>query len=174
MDASPLVEERVGRLAVFSRAHEHGSSYRDAALAPILELKLAAAKAPNRPRVRLVGLLILVLSIILLIFALVTRSGPAIGTVSIALAAMAWLVLAGRRMRSSTLRIQNGELALLDHTAGYRLPLLQIESAGVGQDTEGLATLFVRVRDRGRVLVFDGLSTEEAELAARCLREALR
>lgn len=88
------------------------------------------------------------------------------------------LVIAGSafvgylRSRRSVVRVDANGLTASRPGMREHVALQDIEGLGVGRE-HPYRTLWVRVRGRGRVLMLDGLSPEEADLASRSLRAVI-
>lgn len=158
-------EETVGRLVVRAASRDGESDYRHPARVPVLELRCQPSRGgPIRSGVAVA--LASVLATALLAFAIIVRSWPAVGAVSVAVGALAWLVLASRGGRPATIvRLTDDELSVIAPGRGARVLLADVESVALGEDHDALRTLFARMRGAGRVLLLDGLTPEEADLA---------
>jgi hypothetical protein len=165
-----VVEDRVGRLSVSSRAPDAPQDYRTRSM-PVMELTRGSKSLSRHPRTAIA--LVALLGVGLLVFAILVHDGPAIGAVSVGLAAMLWLVVgSSRRWTEERIRVELDDDAL--HVTGkekLRIPIADIQEVGIGVDTPPLHTLFVHARNAGRMLLLDGLTREEADLAERWLRE---
>ncbi len=110
----------------------------------------------------------------LLTFAVIVRSAPAIGSISVAVMALGWLVFFGgrRTVERTRVALAQGRLSVEGTEEPLDVPADEIEGLGIGQNLP-TSTVFAYVKDRGRVLLLDGLSPEEAESAAARLSSAL-
>lgn len=171
MSAEEPEEQRIGRLVVRAASRDGASDYRHPARVPVLELRCeAGGRGPIRSGAAVA--LAAVLATVLLAFAVVVRSWPAVGAVSVAVGALGWLVLAGRSGRlAAIVRLTKDELRVIAPGRAARVPLSDVESVALGQDRDALRTLFARVKGAGRVLLLDGLTPEEAALALERLGE---
>ena len=118
-----------------------------------------------------IAVLIGLLGLLLLLFAIRVRSGPAIGSVSMALIALSWLVWRARKPRRSgeeTLTVGSDQLTVSGPTREAAVDLADVTDIGTGSDGS-LRTVWART-ETDRVLLFDALTEEEAE----ALRAELR
>lgn len=175
MAIAGIEEHRVGQLLVRTRAVEH--DYRDAAIPAEVEILRHALPSLTVRRVRSAAQVAMVISLLLgialIVFAAIVRSMPAIGSVSVAVIALAILFGRGlfpRSERGVAVRVAGDELRVL--ADGTRVRIDRVEDLRTGEDGD-LRTLFAVVRERGRVLLLDGLSPDEAALAERHLRAIL-
>lgn len=172
--AEDAVERKVGRLVIRTATQGDRAGYRHAADAPVLELRCQpTATGPVRSGTAVA--LAAVLAAGLLVFAIIVRSGPAIGAVSVAIGALGWLVLASRRGRAAAIvRIGADELCVIAPDRKLRAPIADVESVALGNDQDALRTVWARVKGEGRVLLLDGLTTDEADVALERIDAALR
>lgn len=167
-------ERRVGALTLREATPPEGDApYRRRPDGPLEIERTRETAAGARPGV--VTLLIAILGFLLLLFAAYVRSGPAIGSVSFALVALAWLVLRSSRTEKRVERVHvDGERLRLEGVEEpMSAPIDAVEEIGLGVGTAALRTLWVRVADRGRVMLLEDLTAPEADAAADALREAL-
>jgi hypothetical protein len=174
-DTEEPVESRVGSIVVRHLTPPEGdAAYRSRWRGP-LEIECVSAPLEQRsPGV--VSALVAVLGLGLLGFAAYVRSGPAIGTVSLALLALAWLVFRSRgagERENQVVRVDDDRLTVGGVEEPVRVPVAEVERVGVGRDAASLRTLWVRLTSRGRVLLLSRLTENEAQAAAGALREAL-
>jgi hypothetical protein len=174
-EAEEPVEAQVGSIVVRHLTPPEGdAAYRSRWRGP-LEIECASASTERRaPGV--VSALVAVLGLALLGFAAYVRSGPAIGTVSLALVALAWLVLRSRGepvRRRQVIRVDDDRLTVRGADEPIEVPVASVETVGVGLAEASLRSLWVRLPRRGRVLLLDRLTEEEAHCAADALRGAL-
>ncbi len=168
-------EERIGTLLVKSAEGTDELTYREPAVMPRVEIVRAGDQVSTGSfRSPYVTLLASLLAFGLLSFAIIVRSGPAIGAISVAVGALAWLVLRGgkRIVTGTRVGIADGELRVVSPEQRLKVPLDEVEGIGIGED-EPFVTLFARLRGRGRVLLMDGLTREEAEAVVARLGDAL-
>jgi hypothetical protein len=82
------------------------------------------------------------------------------------------VALAYRRGRLARVAIRGGAVAVSRPWRREQIPLERIEGLGVGLDAP-YSTVWVTVRERGRVLLLDGLTKDEADLVSRRLRDVI-
>lgn len=170
MSAAETQEHRVGRIVVRAAGAELPAGSADA---PVLELRClpGATRVRSWPAVVLSG----VLTACLLAFAIVVRAWPAIGAVSVAIAALGWLVLASRSGQpGATVRVVGDELCVIAARRTLKVRTADVEAVALGEDRDALRTVWARVKGEGRVLLFEGLTAEEADAALRQISAALR
>lgn len=115
-----------------------------------------------------------ILMAMLITFAGVTRTGAAIGTVSIAVLALLYLVIRGERRASavSWVELDGGTVRAGGDGDPVQLGADRIEQVDVGHDG-AYRSVFVRVREEGRVPLLYGLDEAEATAARDALTAAL-
>jgi hypothetical protein len=173
--AAEIHEEHIGNLLVRSALPMGDeASYRDPALSPQIEIMRSETEVERGNfRSPLVGALGVLLSAGVIAFVSV-RSWPAVGVVGAALIGLGWLVLLGSRRTVERTRVwvEDGQLRVVGSEGPLAFGAEDVEGFGVGEE-KPLATLFVRSKREGRVLLLVGLTADEAETAASRLAEAL-
>jgi hypothetical protein len=172
-------EERIGRVVVRTASRHGKQDYREPALLPVLEIERGAL--PMRlSRAQLVATLIaLFITIAIAIFGIYSRERAILGASPIPLVALViGAIIHVRETRRALVRVGRRELAASALGPSRRILLDRIEGLGSGIDQkqatlEQRRTLWIRVRDEGRLPLLDALTEEEAALASRRLREAL-
>ena len=169
-----MSEEKVGGLVIWRGVPADGEPYRDLRDGD-LEIRQgsgAIASAETGPGRMM--LLVMILGGLLLTFAVVVRSIPAMATVGAALVALTWLVVYRKRRSVAAGRVVLGAEGIRIETPTERVvtELSDVQALGVGEDG-ALHTLWIQIREHGRVLVFDGLEKDEARKAEGALTEAI-
>lgn len=169
---SDASDRRVGDLLIRATSLESDDvPYRSQVGSLRIERPKAAAASFEGPG--LVTILIALLSAVLLAFALIVRSWPAVGAVSLTIAALGWLVLRGRDERGTRwVELGAGKLSAGGEGEPVELALDEVSDVGIGVDG-AYRSLFVLVEGAGRVALLYGLKDAEAEAAQRSLREVL-
>jgi hypothetical protein len=161
--------QRVGRVSVIARARDHVAGYRASPLAPILVLERdQLPRRPSKGQMVAIGIATF-LTLLLTVVGAFAMSRPICGVVPVpALAIIIAAIIAYLRSRAVVVRVDTDDVTL----PGRKIPRERIESVGVGS-AEPYRTLWLLVRGEGRVLVLEGLTADEAELAERSLVGAL-
>lgn len=167
-------ETRVGTLILRHAPPPEGDApYRRRPDGP-LEIERTRSEVP-RPRPGVISALVAVLGLGLLVFAAYVRSGPAIGAVSFALVALAWLVLRSRVAvdRVERIRLAGEQLHVESGDEPMTVAVSDVARVDLGLDTASLRTVWAAVAGRGRVMLLDGLTEEEANAMIDALRDRL-
>lgn len=168
-------EHRVGRIVVVRAAPaDVPAGDRRSADEPALEVRCLPEGEP-RVRSKTAVALSAVLAAGLLAFAIIVRSWPAIGAVSVAIAALGWLVFVSRSAPlGGIVRVVGDELRVIAPGRSLKIRTADVEAVALGEDRDALRTVWARVKGEGRVLLFEGLTPEEAGAALEQLTAALR
>ncbi len=155
-------EHRVGRLLVREpRAAQDGW----------VEIRRESLESPTGAfRSRFAWMALLAIAVGLIGFSARVGSFPGLGIGVILVALLAGIAIFRGRRPSSLVRIADAQVSIVAPAGATELPLDDIERLGVGRDMDPLHTVWVAVRGKGRLLLLDGLTVEEAEVAASRLR----
>ncbi|MEQ8886761.1 MAG: hypothetical protein RID93_03940 [Sandaracinaceae bacterium] len=174
MTNAPSASEEVGRLLFELESVDGEPTYRSEhgrrlAVSRGVEEVVGERRYPGS-----IAVLIGVLGAILLLFAIRVGSGPAIGSVSVVLMALAWLVFRARRPRRTgreTLTVEDDVMRLAAPSRSAEVALADVLEIGTGVDGP-LRTVWARTSD-DRVLLFVALTDVGADAMQDALREAL-
>jgi hypothetical protein len=156
-------ERRVGRLRVRAQAApgQNGS----------IEIRRESLDSPGGAfRSRFAWLALMGIAVALIGFSVRVRSFPGLGIGALLVVLLALIAIVRGRRPPAIVRVQGTEVRITSFGGSIQLPLERVERLGVGRDMDPLHTVWVAVRGSGRVLLLDGLTAEEAELAAASLR----
>jgi hypothetical protein len=164
-------EERTGRISVRTSARPQAADYRRPALAPALEIERGPLPfALSRAQITVI---FIAAGFSVALFAVLLRVGatplPCLGPVVLL---ACWALLAHQRGRRIVLAVGADAITVARPWSRERIALDRIEGLGVGLDAP-YSTVWITVRDRGRVLLLDGLTRDEAELVSRRLHAVI-
>jgi hypothetical protein len=155
--------ERAGRLVVRTGTREHAADSRRSAL-EIERGPLPFTLTPARITVIVIATTLSVGTFVVMTIAHATPL-PCVGPLALL---AGWALLAFWRGRRVLLQLGEGAITVSGPWSSERVAVDDVEELGVGDDAP-YAALWIRVRGRGRVLLLDGLTREEADLASRKL-----
>lgn len=159
MDEARAGEERIGGITVRTT---------DAAV----EIDRARREVPPSRAQAVAILVALFLAVALATLATFTGSRPVLGVAPVPLIALVvGAFLQYQRARAVSVRV-DAEAITWRGAGKKRVPKELVESVGIGNDG-GHRTVWLAVRGVGRLLVLEGLTDPEAELAAARLRAAV-
>ena len=164
--------ETVERLRIRRGMRLHDATYREAG-SQTLELELPPSAVTLESARPLVVMLIGILSTLLLTFAVVVRVWPAVGTVSVAVGALAFLVFKRAKPAPPQRVCLAPEELMASGLERHRAPIADVRGVGAGAGSASSRTLWVELEGVGRVLLLDGLSTGEASAARDALERAV-
>ncbi len=163
---------QVGRIVVRRTAGTDGAEHRRIGAARTLEIERTTLPlAFTRAQTVAIAISLFLTTALLVLSIAATASPPGIWIAPILVIAGAAFV-GHQRSRRSVIRVDAKGLTALRSGQREHVALEDIEGLGVGRE-HPYRTLWVRVRGRGRVLMLDGLSPEEADLASRSLRAVI-
>lgn len=176
MSEGAVTEERVGRLLVRRYvAEEREAGYREAALEPRVELRREPLDPPRDVfRSRFAWMALLALTAALFAFSVRVGSMPGLGLAGVVLVILVLIAILKSRRPPTLVRVTGVDVRVVRPDGRVEVSLEQIERLGVGRDMDPLHTVWVAVRGQGRVLLLDGLTAEEAELAESQLAPFVR
>lgn len=164
-------EDRVGRVTVRTGTRPEVADYRRPALTAALEIERGPLPFTlTRGQGVVIGLGF-VLSAALFAFTLFATSSPVVCLAPLVMVACVGVV-GYQRNRRVLLRVGADAITVSRSLSSERIALEHVEGLGVGLDAP-YSTVWITVRTRGRVLLLDGLTRDEADLVSRRLRTVL-
>lgn len=155
-------EERAGRIVIRAGVRSTGSD------SPVLEIeRVALPFALSRAQITVVSIAtgLAVGIFVVLVLARAPTTLPSVGP--LVLLAL-WALVGHQRRRGVVIRVGAEAITVSRPSSRERVALDRIEALRVGEDAP-YSTVWVAARDKGRVLLLDGLTRDEAELIARRL-----
>lgn len=162
-------EERLGRLSIRAPARD------EAAGSAWIELRRDSLDAPAGAfRSRLAWMALMGIAVAMIGFSARVGSFPGLGIGVFLVLLLAGIAIVRGRRPPTIVRVEDGRLRVTRRRVELDVELSSVERVGVGRDMSPLHTLWATVQTGGRVLLLDGLTAEEAELALSRLEPRLR
>lgn len=166
-----LQEAVVGRVVVRRNSRSEGPDHRSATSEFIDIERNSLPLVFTRAQIVAIAVSLFLATALLVLTIVASRTPPGIWLAPlIVLGGSAWI--AYQRTRRSVLRVDGESITAIRPWSREQIAICDVEGFGVGAEHPH-RTLWVAARGRGRVLMLDGLSNEEAELALRTLQAAL-